>query len=399
MKRSREELLVMGVYAFIALRLASEQLLGPFLSPTLMRLAELACSGAMFLCVFGLFLLGATARYRGWQWVLIAVFFIDSMAIVARGELGVGMKALLTDKFNGLDAFLAYSLPFVILSLPNRKYFRSILEVLFLSVLLVLPIWLLNAKHLVREEYLGEAIGVYLPFYCTVLFLFRRAVSRRKKMILYGIYFIYLLLMVLNARRNMIVSLVLYFAIAFVIGNLSLFKANRKLVLGGIAGLFALVMVGVASWQSLSGTVFSRLLDRATDDTRSNVELLFLIDMSSAPLSDWVFGRGMDGSYFQMVQDSENMEVTYDRKVVETGYLHMILKGGLFYVMLVLLFLFSAFRCGRKSGKPLVRGMAWFLPVYLLDMYMTAPLSYFSVRAVIFWLIVSVSYQFSRSRV
>lgn len=392
--RSSEEKLVMWVYAFIALRLAADQLLSPFLVSTLVRLFEVICVGGMFWCVLRIWMCGARARYRGWPLSLFLLYALNCIGIMARGDFSGGLKSLVMDKLNGPDAILAYTLPFLILSLPNRKYFRSILKVLFLSLLLTVPIWLLNITSLVREEYLGEAIGVYLPFYGTVLLLFRRKLPRRWRLATYVVYFIYLLLMVLNARRNVIVSLVLYFGLAFIVGNLALIRSNRKFLMGGIAATILLGGIAFASWESLSQSIFRRLLDRSRDDTRSQVELLFLVDMSSAPFSDWLFGRGMDGSYYQMVENSEENSITYDRKVIETGYLHMILKGGIVNVLLILLILFTAFIQGLKSGKTLLKGLAGFLLIYLLEMYMTSPVSFFSVRTVIFWLIVSVCLQF-----
>lgn len=396
--RTKEEKLVMWVYAFIALRLAADQLLSPFLVSTLVRLFEFICVGGMFWCVLRIWMRGDRARYRGWPLFLFLLYALNCIGIMARGDFSGGLKSLVMDKLNGPDAILAYTLPFIILSLPNRKHFRAILEVLFLSMLLTVPIWLLNVTDLVREEYLGEAIGAYLPFYGTILLLFRRKLSRGRRLAIYAVYFIFLLLMVLNARRNVIVSLLMYFAIAFIVGNLALIRSNRKILLAGIAGVIILGGVAMASWQSLSQSVFSRLIDRAQDDTRSQVELLFLVDMSSAPLSDWIFGRGMDGSYYQMVENSEENSITYDRKVIETGYLHMILKGGLVNVLLILLILFTAFFKGMKSGKTLLKGLAWFLLVYLIDMYSTNPVSFFAVRTVIFWLIVSVCFQFSQQK-
>jgi hypothetical protein len=391
--RNKEEKLVMGVYAFITLRLSADQLLSPFLVSTLVRLFELVFLSGMFWCAFRIWTRGARARYQGWPLLLILLYAMNCIGIMARGDFSVGLKSLVMDKLNGADAILAYTLPFVVLSLPNRKYFRSILEVLFLSMLLTVPIWLLNITELVREEYLGEAIGVYLPFYGTVLLLFRRKLPRGWRLVTYAIFFIYLLLMVLNARRNVIVSLFLYFSVAFIVGNLALIRSNRKFLMGGIAVAILMGGIAFASWESLSQSVFRRLIDRSKDDTRSRVELFFLVDMSSAPARDWVFGRGMDGSYYQMVEDLDENSITYDRKVIETGYLHMILKGGIVNVLLILLILFTAFYQGIKSGKILIKGLACFLPIYLIDLYMTNPVSFFAVRTVIFWLIVSICFQ------
>ena len=122
--------------------------------------------------------------------------------------------------------------------------------------------------------------------------------------------------------------------------------------------------------------------------------MTFLSDMASSPVQDWIWGRGLDGAYENMKQDPVTLEFNYDRSVIETGYLYLLLKGGLMYVLLILSFLFTAFFRGISFKKPLLTGMALFLLIYLLDMYMTNPVSFFAVKTVIFWLIVSICLQY-----
>ncbi len=393
--RSKEEKAVMAVYACMTARIVVDPLLSPFLQTTILRVLELLFLGLMFWFTVKVFYYKAQFKYAGWPVALICLLAVCSFYIVVRGNYSLGLKDLLLSKA-AYDSIPAYLLPFVVLFLPNRKYILSILDVLFYSMLLVLPLWLLSATDLVREEYLGESIGVYLPFFGTLLLLFHRKFSMRRNIVVAGIYAIYFLLMVLNARRNMVVSLALYAVIAFLMGNASLFMTSIRARLLLIAGTALTIAVVIASWTTLSSTIFDRILDRGMEDTRSGVETRFLVDMATSPASDWLFGRGVDGTYFQMTQNRDTMEVNYDRPVIETGYLYLVLKGGLAYMLIILLFLFTAFFRGMSFKKPLLTGMALFLLVYLLDLYMTTPVSYFSVRSIIFWLIVSVCLQYEK---
>ncbi len=391
--RSRGEVAVMAVYASITAYIAADQLLSMFLPSTLIRIFELVCLGVMVWYTVKIWTYGETPRYRGWPLVLILLLAACNLFIIIRGNYGGGLKDMVLLKFSYLQ-IPAYILPFAILLLPNRKYINAILEVLFFSMLLVIPIWLLHLLDLVRDSFYGEALGVYLPFFGALLILFRKKLNMRRQLVVFAIYGFYFILMLLNARRNMVVSLSLFFVVAFIMGNVTRFKTDmrsRLLLLGAVAGAVALI---IANWGVLSSTVFDRILYRGLEDTRSGVELTFLSDMASSPVQDWIWGRGLDGAYENMKQDPVTLEFNYDRSVIETGYLYLLLKGGLMYVLLILSFLFTAFFRGISFKKPLLTGMALFLLIYLLDMYMTNPVSFFAVKTVIFWLIVSICLQY-----
>lgn len=387
---------VMRVYACITAYIAAEQLFGQFLPSTLVRIFELLCLGCMIWFTVRVFAAHRNFQYRGWPLMLIILLALCNLFIIARGHYTGGLKDMILLKFS-YSQIPAYILPFVVLFLPNRKYIRSILEVFFYSMLLIVPIWLINSLNLVQEQFYGESLGVYLPFFGTLLILFRRHLSQRQKVIVIVLYFVYFVLMVLNARRNMVVSLSLYFVIALLMGNYTLFKRSARARLWLIGGVAAVALILVASWGILSKTVFDRLLFRGMEDTRSEVELFFIVDMASSPAVDWIAGRGIDGFYAQITQNSETMEVSASRNVIETGYLYLILKGGLVYLILILLFLFTAFFRGIRFKKPLLRGMCLFLLIYLVDLYMTNQICFFTVRTVVLWVIVSVCLQYRKN--
>ena len=387
----------MAVYALITAYIAADQLLSPFILSTIVHLFELLCLVLILWYCYIIIRKRAEFRYRGWALILLILLAINNISIILRGNYAGGLKELMLYKFAN-DGVPAYILPIIILLLPNRKYFRSILRVLFYSMLLILPIWLINAFDLVQDEFYAEAIGAYLPFYGIILLQFRRRFSVRQQIVMVVIYLVYLLLMILNARRNVVLSLTLYFVLAGFVSCYPLLRSSMRTRILMIGGLFATMAVVFFSWGTLSSTVFDRILDRGFEDSRSGVEARLILDMSSSPASEWVFGRGMDGTYFQITQDQQTYEVSSDREHVETGYLNMLLKGGLVYIALVLLFLFTAFFRGVSFHKPLLTGLSIILILYLIDMYLTNPVSFFAVRTVVFWLIVSVCLQMNYPR-
>lgn len=90
--------------------------------------------------------------------------------------------------------------------------------------------------------------------------------------------------------------------------------------------LKALAVVGVCFmlFSSLADSFFSTLVERGMIDSRSGVEYAFYEDMDS--MSDWIFGRGWFGRYYEPA-------FSRYRSSIETGYLALILRGGLLYLI------------------------------------------------------------------
>jgi len=385
------------IYIAMIFLLVADQMFSSFIGKSaIIRLLELSAFVSIFFFFIKLFLNQGLFIYRKWNLVLFILLFSVSTLIIVRGNYSVGAKTLLTGKLLNQTSILAYMMPIVIVLLCNRISFRSILNVFYYSMLIIIPIWITSVTNLVQADYKGEAIGSYLPYFGVVLILFRNKISRYKRWVVYSIYFIYLILMTLNARRNVMLSLSILFIVAFFYGNYSKIIHNKKvkaILFGSIILLGLLISI---NWNMLSNSIFKRVLDRGLEDTRSQVEMLFLMDMSSSPASEWIFGRGIDGTYFQMSQDEETMEFNTDRIVIETGYLNLILKGGILFVLVIILFLFTAVIDAFKTKQSLMKGIAFILLFYLIDMYMTNPVSFFSVKQIMFWFLVSTCMQYSQ---
>ena len=97
------------------------------------------------------------------------------------------------------------------------KYYKEILQLFYKASLFVIPIWILNSNLLVQlDTYKGEHIGVYLPFLSAFLLGFLPLFRKKEKYFVVSIWAIYFMLMLLNARRNVSLSLALYAFIAYI---------------------------------------------------------------------------------------------------------------------------------------------------------------------------------------
>ena len=119
-------------------------------------------------------------------------------------------------------------------------------------------------------------------------------------------------------------------------------------------------------------------------------EELFFADFANSPITDWIFGRGMDGGYYQITIDAETGEISDNRTAIETGYLNMILKGGMVYDVVIILIMLLAVRRGYGRKNRTCSFLATILLTYFIDLYTTNPVCAFSVRSILFWFCISV---------
>lgn len=387
---------VRNIYILLSLIILVDPMLNAFISSTtILRSLELTLLlGVIF---YELLYLNNFKLFRYGKWISfwIILLGICSISIVIRGQFG-GLKDTVLSLISGYGA-LPYVLPFLIFPLPNEKYFKTILNVFFYSSLLVVPLWIIEFFNggLVREEYFGEAIGAYFPFFSAFLLVFFNKLGPLKKMITVIIFSIFFILMVLNARRNVILSLSLYFLSALFLQFLrSGGKRGEKMVKTLIISVVSACFV-ILNFPKLQEGLLSNVIERGFEDTRSQVEISLLADLASSPVSETIFGRGMDGTYFNLaaLQNLDLDSDERDRNVVETGYLNMVLKGGIIYVAIVMIILISAIVMAFRVKTKSFAGIGLILLIYIVALYTTAPISYFSVPAILFWFSVSVALQ------
>lgn len=124
-------------------------------------------------------------------------------------------------------------------------------------------------------------------------------------------------------------------------------------------------------------STFVILQDRAFDNTRYWVEHDFYRDMKGF---DYIIGRGSEG----LVYSSE----LGMRQIIETGYLNMILHGGIIYLFFYLyLLVVSAFR-GLFSRNRLVIAMSFYIFIMIACLYPGGHLT-FSMGTLALWVCVS----------
>lgn len=367
-------------------------LINPLLSniitiTTLLRSIELLSFIGIFYYEYKLYKGRCLRNLSRYEKPLFILLFVISIGIILRGQWPTSPK----DFMLHILTTPTYLLPFLIIKLPNEKYFKELLNLFFKISLWVIPLWIMNYSDLIQiGTYKAEGIGSYLPFISAFLLGLSAYFTKRQRNINIVIWATYFMLMMMNARRNVSFSLLLYAVIAYVLISLSSLKKNTAKTI--IIYLFSILtgLILLLNFDSLASGVFNNMANRANEDTRSGVEELFFMDFSNAPVSDWVFGRGMDGSYYQPMRNEETGEITDYRNGIETGYLNMMLKGGIIYDVVIILIMILAIKRGLKKRYIVYRYISIILFTYFIDLYTTNPVCTFSVRSILFWLIVSI---------
>lgn len=159
------------------------------------------------------------------------------------------------------------------------------------------------------------------------------------------------------ARRGGTSIILMYFVFAWGMYLLNDKKGGRVkkifLALTTVVLIYAIFMGG-------KDTLFSLITQRGDEDTRSVIEENFIADMST--YKEWLFGRGWMGEYYAPVIDSY-------RRMIETGYLGMILKGGFLYLISYVLILgISIYKGYFKSNNLFCKSFALIILVQILSM-------------------------------
>lgn len=331
--------------------------------------------------------------------IILILLLIWSSFIIWRGNWNVGIKYTIFNIIGSRGVSL-YLLPFLFFLPYDVQSIKKIFYTFFYGTLLTFPLWLLNINQLIQTgsdtSYRAEGITAYLPFFAAFLMIYSFAFNWKRNIIIKVVYIVYFFLMLLNARRNVSFSLLCYGLIAYYIYYH--FINRKSLLINSIVILFSVstVLLLVNNTGILKESPFGFMSKRIGEDSRSGVEELFLYDFNKSPITDWIYGRGMHGTYYQETINSQTGLLETDRDGIETGYLDMVLKGGIIYVLLIIMIILPAIYKGLRSRKILGVSLGLILASYLIDMYTTCPITFFSIRAILFWFCISICYRNER---
>ena len=298
--------------------------------------------------------------------IVYSFFLIWGLGIALRGLLSYNNFLDMRECITSSEAFLTYLLPFIFFLKVDYNLFYYLKKIGFICLLLGLLFFCLNINDLFlhAQEFYAELItsdieGKYLILgRCGVqsalafpLFLFYiGGYFRKKEQYFFLACFILSIVTVAYAgRRGGIATLLLYLFAPYFI------KLKIKKLFFLLLSISIIYYYGIDYLES----TFSVLSNRMFDDTRTWAEMEFYKGMG---YTDWLFGKGSTGTFYSPTFGIK-------RNVIETGYLHLALKGGIFYSIAWIYLLCISFIRGLFAHSQMVRVMAFYIFPFIPGLY------------------------------
>jgi len=300
----------------------------------------------------------------------------------------VFIKQMLFDAQYGM---LPYFAPLILVFPKNLASYKKLFDVIILLCVFYIIYDLAFIKDLLnsdRESLISQGSVehvVLLSIPASFLLLTFNYHSKKRKIFSIIIITTTLFFAIYRARRGLIVISSSQLVFAYF---LYLFNSRNKFML--IFSSILILFIGAYSIKDIfqsKNSIFSFVIDRGTEDTRTGVELYFYADLKT---TDWIIGRGIAGKYF-CPGIEENQKTNY-RDVIETGYLQIILRGGLVNLILTLLIVIPAIFLGLFYSRNMLSKAAGLWILASLIYSYPATIEAFSLYYLIYWMSIGICY-------
>jgi len=325
--------------------------------------------------------------------MLFFTFILWQFATVIRGiEFDYEVtKQLLFDPNSGVFLYLA---PVIMLIPVNISYLKKIFQtIIILSVFFILYDMIFISQLLYpRENMRSQAMIEFFTQQLSLCggFLLLTFFYHTKKTNLFILFTMAatFILAVIRARRGLIF---MSFSMLF-FSYLIYHYINKTKVVNIVLSLFLITMVtfvAIKVYNENRKNTFSLITERINQRTRSEVVKYFYRDMQ---IKDWIIGKGLNGEYFCPGVTEGVGRITIFRRVVETGYLQVILNGGLISLVLLLLIAIPGMIRGIfYSNNILSKAAGIWIFLFLLYMY-PGTITKFSMHYLLVWISIGICY-------
>jgi hypothetical protein len=210
--------------------------------------------------------------------------------------------------------------------------------------------------------------------------------SKLRNLFALGVITLTLLFAIIRARRGMLIFCSGILASAYLIyffhSKKKYFLIYLSILLISLVGLYASSLYRISE-----NRILGYITEKGVDDTRTRIEWYFFDDMKT---KDWIIGKGILGSYF--CPNIEENQVTNFRNVIETGYLQIVLKGGLVSLILLLLILIPALIMGIFfSRNILAKASGVWILIFIGCLYPRDVVK-FDLNYILVWMSIGICY-------
>jgi len=297
--------------------------------------------------------------------------------------------ASLNEMFFGADyGLFIYFTPLIILFPSNPSFYKKIFDAIVIFGIFFIIYDVLFIRDLLdrtgdTQEFI-EHFGKSLSIPCGFILLTYKYHSKKRIIFTGGVMILTLLFSIYKARRGLssiCLSILMFSYLLYLINT------KKKLLVFYLS--FLIIFSGLIYVNSVfhikKNGLFSFIADKGNEDTRTGVELFFYDDMKT---KDWIIGRGINGEYFCPGVD----ELDDYRVMIETGYLQIILKGGIISLALYLLIAIPAVILGIFYSKNILsKASAIWILISLISLY-PATVNTFSLAFLLVWVSIGICY-------
>jgi hypothetical protein len=324
--------------------------------------------------------------------VIVTLHLLYSLTVIGRGFQSDpnSVKKLIFDISAGM---LPYFVPLVVLLPRNLGFYKKLSRVVVIFGIIFAIGVVLFYKTLTSWDWTNlSSQGTVEVFFALLAipsgFLLVTYPYHKKKIIKFAaaVMAVIIYFLIYRARRGALFICLITLASA---GMMFLINTKNKIMIV-ILSVFLVAFLTIFLGNIKLPAMFNFIAARGDEDTRSGVEQDMYADMSKR---DWIIGKGINGTYYcPSVVNVNDLTGTGNREVIETGYLQVILNGGIVGLSLLLLaFLPAVYKGFFQSNNMLAKGAAALALVWVLSLYPTVAVE-FNMRYIIAWIAVGICY-------
>lgn len=366
--------------------------LGGMFFDTSKALCYLLCAVGLIIIFYNaVFQMQFQKPFNGIMLVIFILFLLWTAIILLRPFLS--RETFSSDGYSLINRYtwLSFITPLIVFLGFGQVTISSVFKFTFVQGIIGIVLLILNYKQIFQanedidvEEYQTYIGVIYIPlqylFASSFMILCSEFLSVKYRVMAYFTMFTCVFLALYSARRGNLFMYLLIVLFAFIL-NIAASKGASKLLKLGIVAvtiLFAILLFNI-----YAGSTFALFLARLEEDTRTGVEEYFYYSFQGESL-DWLIGRGLNGTYYCPIFDMSSV----NRGMIETGYLHLILKGGILYLgLFCFLILHSAYLGLFRSNNIMTKGMAFYLVAHIIFL-LPFGLPAFNFEYIVLWICV-----------
>lgn len=296
--------------------------------------------------------------------------------------------------FHPTAGIFVYLSPVILLFPRNIHYYRKLLDsivvlgLIFVIYNLIFFRVILSSSNYILSRGVVENFSQFLSFACGFILLTYVYHSKKRTLISLFVILLTFLLAVIKARRGLMLmsfSMLIFYFIVYQFVN----KTNIINIFLSVAFILAASFVAIEIYDANRNDTFALITERIGLQTRSEVEQYFYDDLKT---KDWIMGKGINGQYFCPGVDEGVGHPSIFRTVIETGYLQIILNGGIINLALLLFIMIPALFKGLFFSKNLLSKAAaiWIL-LFFIYLYPGTP-KIFSMNYLLVWISTGICY-------